>query len=141
MSDVYLTRYVCPVCQGCPQEADCHHCAHTGVTDDIRGWENLAVPLPRPPAVMRSPCSDCAFREGSPEQEHDYELSGLRTGERVFYCHHGMNIINGAYQPTATLDGVPVGYLVCAGWWAHITGNQGPQAPYRESPADRQTDK
>ncbi|RFU83591.1 hypothetical protein DY218_27165 [Streptomyces triticagri] len=135
---LHIARYTCPVCQGEPHASACLYCHRSGLTDDVEGWDpEDYTEAPRPPAVMRSPCGDCAFRTGSPEQETDYELNALRSRERVFYCHHGMPLIDGSYQPVAELDGVPVGYMVCAGWWASVTGAAPPATPYRESPAER----
>ncbi|MDQ8706217.1 hypothetical protein RCO28_27655 [Streptomyces sp. LHD-70] len=137
---VYLARYVCPVCEGDPRPSDCLWCARQGTTDDIRGFEDQAGPLPRPPAVMPKPCRDCAFRPDSPEDEAD-QLQAIKTRDRVFHCHAGMEIIDGDYTPVATLNGIPVGYQVCAGWWAWLTGEPLPTEAYEQSAREKRAER
>jgi hypothetical protein len=136
VNDLRITPYTCPLCIGglMPSLEDegtekCHHCAGTSLTKDPLGHAELA---PRPPAVMRTPCADCAFRRDSPE------LNGagftLPTDE-PFYCHQGVPIdASGRYQATASFRGLPLGLMVCAGWWAFKTGQPLPTTPYREVP-------
>lgn len=135
---VSLNPYVCPWCDGEGRwNADgerCMNCSGAGVTDDptpgvdIDGNEIPAVPLPRPPAVMRSPCVDCAYRPGSPEED-----SPARPDASVpFYCHHGMHRVGDGYQAAAWVGGMPLGYMVCAGWWALATGQPLPDKEFRD---------
>jgi hypothetical protein len=121
--------YRCPYCVGGytgPGEK-CLHCAGTSLTDDPSGGAERA---PRPPAVMRAACADCAFRPGSPELEE----SGARLpDDEPFFCHQGLPVTaNGRYMPVAMFRGLPLGAMVCAGWWAMRTGEPLPGKPYRE---------
>jgi hypothetical protein len=137
MTDLHITPYVCPmpacvgglISDGHGATDRCLHCAGSGLTDDPMGGADRA---PRPPAVMRTPCADCAFRPGSPELEE----AGARLPEdEPFFCHQGLPIsADGRYQPVATFRGLPLGAMVCAGWWALRTGSQAPAQPYREIP-------
>lgn len=143
---VSIDTYVCPWCVGNRRWANgetCINCHGTGTTvspepgldmsrdylDGVEPEEAAPVPLPRPPAVMKQPCVDCAFRPGSPEEES-------RPGPDVpFFCHHGMHRVPGPeadYLPTATVDGMPLGALVCAGWWALATGNPLPEKDFHD---------
>ena len=133
----YIARYRCPYCVTNPGRwsngEPCHHCAGQGTVDDpspgidlavdlpagVEPPETQATPLPRPPAVMKTPCPDCAFRPGSPEQRDGLELDPAVP----FYCHHGMTQVdrpNGSvdYLAAAWVGPLPLGYMVCAGWWA-----------------------
>ena len=89
-------------------------------------------PAPIPPGIMRNPCPGCALRPGSPERE-----SGRTPPlDAVFWCHKGMEQDeNGNYLPAMEWMGVPIGYLVCRGWYNAATGT-GPQPdelePFRE---------
>jgi len=90
------------------------------------------TPAPIPPGVMRNPCPGCALRPGSPERESGNEP----PVDAVFWCHKGMEQDeDGNYLPAMAWMGVPIGYLVCRGWWNKATGT-GPQPdelePYRE---------
>jgi hypothetical protein len=89
-----------------------------------------ARPLPRPPAVMRRPCVDCAYRPGSPEEET------RPAGEHPFYCHHGMLRAEEdgqvGYLSAASFGGQTLGGFVCAGWWALVTGEPLPAEPFRD---------
>lgn len=128
-----MARFLCPVCEGRPSEFDCPHCHRQGITSDVAGWEpHEVVELPRPPGVMKTPCGDCATRTGSPEDENGDGACFDLT--KPFHCHWGgMVRIEGRYVPIAqTADGTPVGALVCAGWWDHLTGQDRPREPYRE---------
>jgi hypothetical protein len=137
MSDLHITPYACPM-PGCvggliatiSGDTDrCLHCAGTGLTADPMGGADRA---PRPPSVMRTACADCAFRQGSPELEN----AGVQLpDDEPFFCHQGLPIdASGRYQPVAVFRGLPLGAMVCAGWWALRTGEQLPAQPYREIP-------
>lgn len=137
----HVTRYVCPYCVNGRWESGerCLHCAGFGVTDDVEelpGDPDNPVRLPRPPAVMKAPCVDCAYRPGSPE---DGELSPRPDNAGVpFFCHHGMHRQDGpdgdvGYVPAAECNGMPLGYMVCAGWWNHVAeGGERPERPFRD---------
>jgi hypothetical protein len=135
--DLHITPYLCPM-PGCVggliSVGDgivdrCLHCAGTGLTDDSLGGADRA---PRPPAVARTPCADCAFRPGSPERE---ALGQQLPEDEPFFCHQGLPVsAEGRYQPVAMFRGLPLGAMVCAGWWAIRTGEQLPEQPYREVP-------
>ncbi|KGI79317.1 hypothetical protein IL38_23695 [Actinopolyspora erythraea] len=134
MSTVRILKWHCPVCDLGDEGVDsrCLHCHGTGFTNDITGFKAEARRAPRPPAVRPRPCVDCAFRKGSLEREHDADFDRVRTTERPFFCHQGMPMVNGAYQPTAYLDEFPLGAMVCRGWWDWATTGALPSAPYRE---------
>lgn len=135
MGELLILPFKCPFCVGGigPSVGDgverCMHCSGVGLTDDPCGDAERA---PRPPGVMRAPCGDCAFRPGSPE----LEANGAQLpDEEPFYCHQGLPIsAYGAYTPVATFRGLPLGAMVCAGWWALKTGDPLPARPYRELP-------
>ncbi|MDT0435661.1 MULTISPECIES: hypothetical protein [Streptomyces] len=81
---------------------------------------------------MRTPCADCAYRPGSPERE---ALGAQLPENEPFFCHQGLPIsATGAYTPVATFRGLPLGAMVCAGWWAAQTGEPLPGKPYRDVP-------
>lgn len=131
-----LYPWVCPWCEGGREPFDtpsgCLHCSGAGVTDEVAGWDPAELTrAPRPPAVMARPCPDCAFRPGSPERENP---NVTISEESPFYCHQGLTVVNGRYQPTAYLGTLPVGSMVCGGWWDKVTGAQPPTKPYRELP-------
>jgi hypothetical protein len=135
-------RWMCPYCEGTGRWGDgsdsevCRHCAGTRVTNDVSGWdESYLTRTPRPPAVMRSPCVDCAYRPGSPEQE-----AGIAPGpETPFYCHHGMIRDGDGYITPAYVGNLPLGAHVCAGWYALATGEPLPDAAFRDpGGSDRQ---
>lgn len=145
---VTVSPFYCPQCTGQPRANDCHFCGRTGLTEDVIGWDPAeVVPAPRPPAVMKRPCADCAFRCGSPEQEADYELHGLRDRNRPFYCHTGLPLIEGHYRPVAEYQPhpeapvLPLGAMVCAGWWDWRVGGMLPIKPYRELHSDQPGDQ
>lgn len=153
---VELTPYVCPWCRGAGRWASgerCMDCHGLGVTDKpapgvdmSRDYppgqappEQAAARLPRPPAVMKASCLDCAFRPGSPEglgpQQPDGD--GIRPDvTEPFYCHHGMATKTenpDDYAPAAWLVGRPLGYFVCAGWWdTQVEGRPPDEQPYRD---------
>lgn len=134
-SDLFITPYKCPFCVGGLAAVlggggeRCHHCSGTGLTDNPCGDADRA---PRPPGVMRTPCGDCAFRPGSPELEN---AGAQLPDEEPFYCHQGLPVSAlGAYTPVATFRGLPLGAMVCAGWWALKTDETPPTKPYREIP-------
>ena len=89
-------------------------------------------PAPVPLGVMRSPCAGCALRPGSPERE----AGASPPVEAVFWCHKGMEQDeHGNYLPAMAWMGVPVGYMVCRGWYnlASGTGTQPDELePFRE---------
>lgn len=117
---VRIDYYLCPVCEEGRWASGerCLSCAGSGFTSDVGGWpEEELVRAPRPPAVMKSPCGDCAFRPGSPEREEDPELTEHCQRDRPFWCHKGMPVVNGSYTPTAWIGSIPLGSLVCSGWW------------------------
>lgn len=124
-----ITPWNCPLCVGGLIGIDekCLHCAGTGLTDDPMGHAERA---PRPPGVMRTACADCALRRGSPELEN---AGANLPDEEPFYCHQGVpTSAAGAYTPTAYFNGLPLGLMVCAGWWAMRTGEPLPAKEYRE---------
>lgn len=135
-------RWMCPWCQtpDAPfgDGERCLHCHGNKVTNDVSGWdENELAPAPRPPAVMRNPCVDCAYRPGSPEQN-----SGIAPGpETPFYCHHGLIRDGDGYITTATVGTLPLGAMVCAGWWALANGKPLPDKDFHDpGGADRRQD-
>lgn len=111
-------------------------------TDQAEPAENLTRPEPRTKA-----CHDCAFQNGSPEQDSG-ELDWIRESTDPFVCHQGMRRVvayrhpdgrelpagDGDYQPpivnkgTIALcaDGTPG--ALCAGWvaWANKLGIEVP---------------
>lgn len=132
--ELSILPWKCPLCVGGIEPSPdgqgrerCIHCAGFGLTDDPLGDAERA---PRPPGVMRTPCADCAFRQGSPELEN----AGVQLpDDEPFYCHQGLPVSAfGAYTPVATFRGLPLGAMVCAGWWALKTGEDLPAKPYRE---------
>jgi hypothetical protein len=134
--ELHIRQYKCPVCVGglivttVTGDVDkCLHCGGTGLTDDPLSGSELA---PRPPGVMRAACADCAFRRGSPELDN----AGVTLpADEPFFCHQGVPIsAAGSYESVATFRGLPLGLLVCAGWWAMKTGEALPATPYREVP-------
>lgn len=93
--------------------------------------------MPRPPAVMRSPCGDCAFRPGSPEREYDDTLAKHCVRDIPFWCHKGLPVVDDGYRPNAWIGDMPLGALVCSGWWdwrqtgQMPVGECGPELPAR----------
>lgn len=138
MSDLSITPWHCPMCVGgITPSSDglegpaCPHCSGTGLTNKPGGPADLA---PRPPGVMRAPCADCAYRPESPERE---ALGSTLPVDEPFFCHQGVPVsAKFSYVPTATFRGLPLGLMVCAGWWAFKTGEPLPAVPYREVPLD-----
>lgn len=138
-------RYLCPWCQGTGRWGDagerCLDCSGSGVTDNPAAGVDLTrdypsddvpevkpIPIARPPAVMRAPCVDCAFRPGSPEG-----LGEKPIGDAPFYCHHDLTRVGDGYVAPAMYDGRPLGALVCAGWWAaRIDGKPLPRVAFRD---------
>ncbi|MET7776298.1 hypothetical protein ABZU94_10525 [Streptomyces mirabilis] len=134
--DLSIWPWKCPLCVGgiAPSEGGqererCLPCSGSGLTDDPWGGAERA---PRPPGVMRAPCADCAFRRGSPELENQ----GVQLpDDEPFFCHQGLPVnAFGQYTPVATFRGLPLGAMVCAGWWALKTDEDLPAKPYREIP-------
>ncbi|KAA9379610.1 hypothetical protein F5972_08110 [Microbispora cellulosiformans] len=66
------------------------------------------------------------YREGAPEEEPP-------PLDRPFYCHATMPVVDGEYAPVAWYKGVPLGALVCAGWWRAVTDQPLDPAPYTPS--------
>lgn len=133
MSELVITPWKCPFCVAGLIGTDerCIHCAGTGLTDDPCGDAERA---PRPPGVMRTACADCAYRQGSPELEN---AAAQLPDAEPFYCHQGLPVsATGAYTPTAMFRGLPLGAMVCAGWWAVQTGEPLPEREFREVPID-----
>jgi|SRR6185369_3195822 len=139
-----INRYVCPGCDGTGRDPGdggrCYRCAGTQLVDDVHdpgpGHPDRPVKLPRPPAVMKASCVDCAYRLGSPEDVPD---SGRPDDAGTpFFCHHGMHRLENeagevGYAPAAWAGGLPLGYMVCAGWWDHIVeGGPAPVRPFRD---------
>ncbi|WP_433382761.1 hypothetical protein [Streptosporangium sp. CA-115845] len=118
---VVILAWICPSCDGAGLWDDrlpCEMCSGRGAVDDdtLGEWDRAEVrPAPIPPAVMRKPCADCAYRPGAPEADE------LPPTDAPFFCHHGMPVVNGAYAPTAWADGRPLGAMVCRGWWEATT--------------------
>ena len=143
---IIIYRWICPVCEGSGRDdgGRCHTCVGRGMltADDVpdvaawqAAWGDELKPAPVPPAVMRSPCVDCAFRPGSPEQD----LAGLHHGNPPvspgdpFFCHHGMHRVGDGYESPAYVGNVPLGAMVCRGWWNHYTGTAPtPDRPFRD---------
>jgi hypothetical protein len=82
--------------------------------------------------VRKNPCPGCASRLGSPEQQRDYELSGVLDKDKPFWCHKGMPVVEGKYRPVAWYGDIPVGAEVCGGWWDWRLGRGLPGRPYRD---------
>lgn len=133
-------RWVCPFCEHGdmgPATGRCLHCGGVGLTNDVEGWpEDELTPAPVPPGVMRRPCPDCAFRPGSPERE---ALGQTLPEAAPFWCHHGCAIGYGdsyqpigTYRPAGASRDLPLGELLCAGWWAMVTGRPLPKEEFRE---------
>jgi hypothetical protein len=132
---VEIYRWVCPVCNGAGRWESgerCLHCHGNGLTNDIGGWSpEECTPAPRPPAVMARPCTDCAFRPGSPEDESSMTIK-LPGPDEPFFCHHGLHRIGDGYVGTATMGELPLGAMLCAGWWATANGESRPEKPFRD---------
>lgn len=151
---VLIYRYVCPWCDPLGQinpggEAgrgpdggrclDCHGSgAVRGEDLDPGVWPPGELRrVPRPPAVMRQPCVDCAYRPGSPEEEDE----AAPDASVPFFCHHGMVRVGDAYEASAYVGTMPLGAMVCAGWWALATGEPLPVEDFRDpGGADRRGD-
>ncbi len=143
-SRAVIYRWLCPICDGtgfwCLETRErCPHCQGFGLTNNVQGWdEDELKPAPRPPAVMKSPCVDCAYRPGSPEDPTTADGSGLRRpgASTPFFCHHGMHRLpDGGYESPAYVGSVPLGAMVCASWWAIALDEELPDswlAPFRD---------
>lgn len=128
--------HICPICDGEGAQGQECLCDGKGVIsaevaeriasdDPDPRWKPR--PIQPPPAFNGSPCSDCAFRAGSPERDrglgtaralYDAMESAARDQpETVFWCHQGMHHSIKGYQPRQTDSrGAPLGHPVCAGW-------------------------
>jgi hypothetical protein len=137
---VRIYRWICPTCdgEGRPDGERCLDCAGFGLTDDPGDGTMPRRPAPVPPAVMKRPCSDCAMRPGSPEQEAEHPPSL----DAPFFCHHGMHrLAGGVYEAPAYIGELPLGAMVCRGWWDMAVGQDGPERPFRDpGGADRPED-
>lgn len=126
-----IYRYFCPACDKtgrCPEDGGrCYACAGSGMLRDDDGWEGLEE-VPRPPAVMKSPCVDCAYRPGSPEDGNDVRPDAATP----FFCHHGLHRVGDGYEATAYVGSLPLGAMVCAGWWDMAHGRELPAKPFRD---------
>jgi hypothetical protein len=138
-------RYLCPFCtegdMG-PSTGRCLHCGGNGLTNDV---EHVPADLIRealvPPGVMRKPCPDCAFRPGSPELEANGECL---PDDGPFWCHRGMAtgygggyVPLGSWRPPGYTRDIPLGELICAGWWAKQAGRPLPTEPFRDIDAHK----
>lgn len=140
---VTIYRYVCPYCDGKGRWATdgetCLSCAGFGLCNEAPGFsEHQLKRAPKPPAVMARPCTDCAYRPGSPEEDS----ASLPGPAAPFFCHHGMFRVGDGYAATAMTDnGLPLGAMVCAGWWALATGEPLPERAFRDpGGSDRRAD-
>lgn len=150
---VVIYKYRCPYCDPEGQfnrggswgrMADggkCLDCLGRGVltADEIRDPSVFAPgelkEVGRPPAVMKSPCVDCAYRPESPESDTHADMLGVPIRPDAgapFFCHHGLIRQGGGYEPQAYYGLVPLGAMVCAGWWALATGEALPEVPFRD---------
>lgn len=118
--------------------------------DHCTCWEPVFEQVQAPPRTDEEPttrekcCDDCAYRNGSPEREDDYEEEFLRDlsgdARHVFWCHTGFRRPieyrhpDGRTRPGDPADYQPavvggVGYQAdgspgerCAGWAAYRRG-------------------
>lgn len=150
---VVIYRFICPWCDpegpfnpggrsGRTQDGGkCLDCVGLGVltAEDLRdpsvfGPGELRE-VPRPPAVMKSPCVDCAYRPGSPESDTRPDMVGVPVrpgGDVPFFCHHGMVRVGDGYESPAYVGTLPLGAMVCAGWWALARGEVLPVEAFRD---------
>jgi hypothetical protein len=150
---VVIYKYLCPYCDpagpmnpggvaGRVGDRVCVDCSGAGVlTADQVPDPSVFGPgelreIPRPPAVMRRPCTDCAYRPGSPESDTHPDMLGVPVrpdAEVPFFCHHGMvRVGENSYEASAYVGTLPLGAMVCAGWWALATGEPLPDGAYRD---------
>lgn len=145
---VVVDRWICPWCSGAGRYRDgpaqpagtgerCYDCAGTGLTStrpspDAWAPEEILC-SPRPPALMKSPCNDCAFRPDSPETESGDHTAGRISPDIPFWCHKGMhNAAGERWVPTAWVGDIPLGAMLCRGWWdVHVEDLPGPTEPCR----------
>lgn len=142
----WVARWHCPFCDPRGPLADtippgtlvgywasgerCMHCVGTGYTNDQAGFDEHELnEATIPPAVMRRPCVDCAYRPGSPEHNTGI-LPGPDAGP--FYCHHGLRRSGDSYVSPAMLGTRPIGAMVCAGWYAQALGKPLPAEAFRD---------
>lgn len=138
---VEIYRWVCPWCKGgtdpdSQAPTGCFHCAGQLVTNDVGGWDVTELtPAPLPAALMPAPCGDCAYRPGSPEQEcaGSVKLPGAGGNPGPFFCHLGMMGDNEkGYTASAWVGELPLGAMLCRGWWDKLAGEAAPARPYRD---------
>lgn len=132
-----IRAWVCPLCEGLGRWEDGDRCAwctgHGLVSEepDPEDWPDVTIRrAPRPPAVAKQMCRDCAFRRRSPESERPPPL------DRPFYCHRGTLATANGYSAPIMYHGSPIGEQLCAGWWWRATGDgQDPAAaaPYADT--------
>lgn len=143
---VTLTIYVyaCPYCDAGDMGESvgrCLVCIGAGrvTRDQVKGLpESELVRLPVPPGVRNKACGGCAYRKGSPELEGN---GATLPEDSPFVCHRGMGKgYGGQYVPAGSVDvggkSLPIGGLICAGWWAFMTGGPLPQGDWVDD-ADR----
>lgn len=114
-----LRDHLCPICDG---DGDRHcFCDGRGVITqgDAEAFaaelDEEPKRLPPPPAEMRNPCHDCAFRKDSPEWDSG-TIYQIALRDEPFYCHAGMHCTaDGRYIPQ-NAPGEPMVHPVCAGW-------------------------
>ncbi|MEZ0073620.1 hypothetical protein [Planotetraspora sp. GP83] len=131
---LHVYPFRCPSCEGEGRWDDydrCHLCLGSGAVtaQQMRDWADgdptcAPVRVPTPAAVRKGQCGECAFRQGAPEEDEPPPL------DRPFYCHATMPVVDGEYAPVAWYKGMPLGALVCAGWWRAVTEQPLDPAPY-----------
>lgn len=128
--------YYCPVCGDDEYPARPCLCDGEGVitAEQASGWaEHELVPVPRPAAVRKGPCLDCAVRRGSPEHEQDPDLRHVLRPDGPFWCHQGTADVRGEHVYTLRMNnGAPIGAELCAGWFDWMTTGALPEEPYQE---------
>ena len=150
---VVIYRYVCPYCDPAgrmnpggspgrmPDGGKCLDCVGVGLlTAGQLPHPEVFEPgelreVPRPPGVMRRPCVDCAYRPGSPEADTHADMLGVPVrpdADVPFFCHHGMVRQGDGYESPAYVGSLPLGAMVCAGWWSLATGEPLPDEAFRD---------
>lgn len=125
--------HLCPVCdgEGDPQLCYCNGLGVISAADaaefeaDDPDPRSRARALPAVPTFTGRPCSDCAFRSGSPERDRGMgTAAGLfdSLAGQPFFCHAGMHDGARGYEPRQRdKSGAPIGHPICAGWLAQYT--------------------